>query len=174
MTVKRPDLVMALYPNARGFAYVIFEGQSCPVDWGISEVLHKEGRVSACVRRISLLIDRYRPEYLVLREVREDQTSAARVMIEAAEKRARRNGVISCRLSRKDIQRTFAQVGSSTRYAIAKAIAKDIPTFAPLMPSARKIWNGEDRRMGLFDAAALALTFLRFQALGRQLAMPGW
>lgn len=161
MTIERPDLVMALYPNARGFAYVIFEGPSCPVDWGICEVLHKEGRVSACVRRISMLIDRYRPDYLVSRAVGNSRTAIARIMIEAAEKHAQRNGVTNYRLSRIDIQRTFAQAGSSTRHAIAQAIAKDIPMFAPLIPSARKIWNGEDRRMGLFDAAALALTYIQ-------------
>lgn len=160
MKVERPDLVMALYPNARGFAYVIFEGASCPVDWGMCDVLHKEGRVSACVRCLSILIDRYRPEYLVLREVSDARASTARIVVEAAEKRARRNGVKSYRLSRKDIREALAPVGSSTRYAIAQAIAKDIPTFAPLLPSARRIWNGEDRRMGLFDAAALALAFL--------------
>ena len=161
MKARHPDLVIALYPNARGFAYVIFEGPFCPIDWGVSDVLHKEGRVSACVRRVSVLIDRYRPEYLVLREVDDAGTSIARVMVQAAEKRAWLNGVPSHRLSRNDIRRDFARTGSSTRYTIARAIVKDIPVFAPLMPAARKIWNGEDRHMGLFDAAALALTFLR-------------
>jgi hypothetical protein len=33
--------------------------------------------------------------------------------------------------------------------------------FAPYAPPIRKIWNGEDRRMGLFDAIALALAFYK-------------
>jgi hypothetical protein len=52
-------------------------------------------------------------------------------------------------------------LGLSTRYAIAKSVAKQIPIFAPLMPPARKIWNGENRRMGLFDTTALAPAFIR-------------
>ena len=45
--------------------------------------------------------------------------------------------------------------------AIAETIAKRIPMFASYVPPIRKIWNGEDRRMGLFDAAALALAFYK-------------
>ncbi|HTV29046.1 MAG TPA: hypothetical protein VMF32_14770 [Xanthobacteraceae bacterium] len=68
-------------------------------------------------------------------------------------------GIQTYTVSRTEIQRAFTHLGSPTRYTIAGSIAKQIPTFAPLMPPARKIWNGEDRRRGLFDAAALALTF---------------
>jgi hypothetical protein len=160
MKAKRDDLVMAFYPNARGFAYVIFEGPFYPVDWGMSDVLHKKGKVTACVRRLSALIDRYRPDCLVLRNGH-GVTSSAATAVKAAEELAGRKGIPTHRLSRKDIQRAFAHLGSPTRYAIAEAIAKQIPMFAPLMPPPRKIWNGEDRRMALFDAAALATTFLQ-------------
>jgi hypothetical protein len=161
MKAKRDDLVMAFYPNARGFAYVIFEGPFYPVDWGVSDVLHKEGRVSACVRRLSALMDRYRPDCLILREGSEGGTSSAKTLGETAEELAGRKGVPTYQVSRQDIQRAFAHLGSPTRCAIAESIAKQIPMFAPLMPPPRKIWNGEDRRMALFDAVALAVTFLQ-------------
>jgi hypothetical protein len=160
MKAKRDDLVMAFYPNARGFAYVIFEGPFYPVDWGISDVLHKEVRVTACVRRLSALIDRYRPDCLVLRDGH-GATSSAATAVKVAEKLAGRKDVLTHRVSRQDIQRAFAHLGSPTRYAIAESIAKQIPMFAPFMPPPRKIWNGEDRRMALFDAVALAVTFLQ-------------
>jgi hypothetical protein len=72
---------------------------------------------------------------------------------------SRHTGIRVEQISRTQIKGAFAIVGMPTRYAIATAIARHIPIFAPFLPPPRKIWNGEDRRMGLFDAAALALTF---------------
>ena len=162
MNVDRETLVLAFYPNARGFAYVIFEGAFSPVDWGISEVRRRKGRLGTCVRRLSVLIDRYHPDVLVVRAgSREREMPAMQTAIDAIDGLAEGKGVQTHTVSRMEIQRAFAHLGSPTRYAIAGSIAKDIPTFAPLMPPARKIWNGEDRRMGLFDAAALALTYFR-------------
>ena len=160
MNLGRENIVMALYPNARGFAYMIFEGPSSAVEWGVSEVLHKEGRTTACARRMSSLIDRYRPDCLVLRGGSRGIKSSAKTLVNAVQEAAEQKGVPTHRLSRKDIQQTFVHTGSQTRYEIAVTIAKHFPMLAPLLPPARKIWNGEDRRMGLFDAAALALTFL--------------
>jgi hypothetical protein len=34
---RRYDLVLAIYPQTRGFAFVLFEGWLSPVDWGIHE-----------------------------------------------------------------------------------------------------------------------------------------
>lgn len=160
MTAKRYNLVMAFYPNARGFAYAIFEGPFSPVDWGVSDVPRKERRMPATVRRLSDLIGRYRLDCLVLRERSAAARSSADILVRAAEEIAQRKGVPTYRLSRNDIRRAFADIRTPTRRAIAEAVAMQIREFAPLMPPARKIWNGEDRRMGLFDAAALALAFL--------------
>ena len=41
MKIRRGALVMGLFPNARGFAFVVFEGPLSPVDWGISEMQRK-------------------------------------------------------------------------------------------------------------------------------------
>jgi hypothetical protein len=101
----------------------------------------------------------------VLRGGSGDSATAA---LEASIKRltvlARDKGVPVHILSRRDIRQALAQFGSTSRYAIAGAIAKGIPAFAPLLPTPRKIWNGEDRKMGLFDAAGLALTFFERKA----------
>jgi hypothetical protein len=162
MNAEREALVMAFYPNARGFAHVVFEGPLSPVDWGISEVRRGKRRLDTYVRRLSVLIDRYNPDVLVLRGgSRERELPAKQIAIDAIETLAEGKGVQTYTVSRKEVQRAFAHLGSPTRYAIAGSIANHIPPFAPLMPPARKIWNGEDRRMGLFDAAALALAFFK-------------
>ena len=67
--------------------------------------------------------------------------------------------IVIAAVSRDQIREVFAHLGSPTRYAIVQAVAKRIPVLDPYVPPVRKIWYGEDRRMGLFDAAAMALTF---------------
>jgi hypothetical protein len=47
----------------------------------------------------------------------------------------------------------------ATRQAIAEVIAKHIPAFEQYVPPVRKPWIGENFRMGIFDAAGLALTY---------------
>ena len=60
MNTRRYNLVMAIFPNARGFAYVVFEGPLAPIDWGMSDVsgTHKNQR---CVRLISAALRRLSP-----------------------------------------------------------------------------------------------------------------
>lgn len=164
MKAERDDLILAFYPNARGFAYVIFEGPRSPVDWGIADVPRRKGRVDTYVRRLSTLIDRYRPEVLVLREARGiGLTPDMQASYQAARALGRSRGLRTCAQSRSKIRQAFAHLKLPTRYAIAEGIVRDIPMFTPLMPPPRKIWNGEDRRMGLFDAASLALSYMKLQ-----------
>ena len=159
MKVKPYDLILAFYPHARGFAYAVFEGPRSPVDWGMSDVSAKQ-KAQRCLRRLSLLLDQYRPDALLVREVSGGRTMKRIVhLLAAIDELAESRGVLTVALSRKQVQAAFAYLGSPTRNAIVEAIAKHIPILAPYVPPIRKIWNGEDRRMALFDAAALALSY---------------
>lgn len=151
------DIIVALYPHARGFAFVVLEGPFSPIDWGMSDV-RVARRTEQCLRRLNLLIDHYRPEILVIRDMARAESAAE--LFTAIKQQADGRGVRTVKVSRKQIRRVFAHLAPLSRYAIAKTIAQDMPVFAPLLPPARRIWNGEDRRMGLFDAAALAVTYL--------------
>jgi hypothetical protein len=46
-----------------------------------------------------------------------------------------------------------------TKEAIVNAVAEEIPALRRHIPPPRKPWTSEHARMGVFDAAALALTF---------------
>jgi hypothetical protein len=165
MKRRRYDLVLAFYPHARGFAYVVFEGPLSPVDWGMSDLPVKE-KAQRCLKRLAMLLDRYKPDVLLMREVSQGPTMKRLAhLLRAIEELAEGQGIVTAAISRAEIREAFAYLGSPTRYAIVEAIAKHIPVLAPCAPPIRRIWNGEDRRMGLFDAAALALTFLHDQAV---------
>lgn len=166
MKSARHRVLMSIYPNCHGFAYVVFEG-SALFDWGMSDV---RGRLEnkTCLRRISRLLDRYDPEVLVLRDASllvtlRDRRIAA--LIEAVEELASTKPTASAQISRQQVRDAFAYLAPPTRLAIVVAIAKHMPEFESFVPPVRKIWESKDRRMGLFDAAALALTFLHLQAM---------
>ena len=58
---------MALYTNARGFAFVVFEGALSPYDWGVVEIrgLKKDAQITDKVRA---LLGRYVPDVLVMQD----------------------------------------------------------------------------------------------------------
>ena len=63
--------------------------------------------------------------------------------------------------SRDEIYRGFNSLGFTNKQMLAALIAKHIPAFERHVPPPRKPWMSEDARMGLFDAAALALLFFQ-------------
>ena len=50
------------------------------------------------------------------------------------------------------------RLGAVTRYEIAQAVASQVHAFAHRLPPVRRLWDHEDSRMYLFDAASLAMT----------------
>jgi hypothetical protein len=159
MNVRRSYLVMAVYPNARGFAYVIFGRADFPLDWGVSELPAQE-RLRLSLDRFSHLLDRYDLDIVLLRNVPEGSRGKRLVkLVQAMDELARRRRARTIRISAQQARHAFAHVEPPTRYLIAQEIAERIPAFGPLLPPRRKIWIGESGRMGLFDAAAIALTF---------------
>jgi hypothetical protein len=155
MNVERVELVLAVYPNARGFAFVLFEGPSALVDWGMIELRRGE-RYERCFKLVKLLVEKHRPDALVLRDMPHGRN------VELARRftgLAKRRGMPVLLISRTGIRQAFSSLGRATRSAIVGEIVRRLPPFASFQPGRRKIWNGEDRRMGLFDAAALVITF---------------
>jgi len=65
--------------------------------------------------------------------------------------------------TREDIRAYFADTGAITRPEIARVIAGRIHALSKLPPE-RKLWKSQHRRMYLYDAAALALTYFSCDA----------
>jgi len=160
----RYSSIMAIYPNSRGFAFVLFEGPLSPLDWGLVEV-RGNSKNRATITRISELFGRYEPAALILQDMSEKPNHRARRirdLNEAVALLAETQGISVFTYSRARVRECFAYLGAPTKQYIADVIAKHIPAFERYLPPERKRWRSEDFRMGLFDAAALGLTF--FQA----------
>jgi hypothetical protein len=167
-------LVFAIYLNSRGFAFVLFEGPLAPLDWGTVEA--RGDKREKIISRISSLSARYTPHVVVLQDMSPKGTHRPhriRHLNEAIAKIAVRFALPTAFVSRSQVRQYFAYLGSVSKDAIAAAIAKHIPAFERFLPLPRKPWKSEDARMGIFDAAALALTFFQMDGLDSSDEVPG-
>jgi hypothetical protein len=158
---KPYDRAAAIYPNTRGFAFVVFEGPFAPIDWGV-KCIRGKAKHRKCLLRIEEVITRYQPDGLILQNMSPTGTQRAPRIVKinsAIEEVCDRLGLHIYRFSRDEVRSVFSYLGPPTKRAIAEAITKHVPAFERYLPPIRKAWMTEDARMGLFDAAALAWTF---------------
>ena len=160
MTVRH-GLVLAIYPNSRGIAFVVFEGERLLVDHGLRGARHKHNS-HRCLAAIGDLCSEYHPGVIVLQNMDQAGTRrATRIRSLNAEivALAAALGIPVRSYSRTQVRDAFEQLKEATKEAIADAVAREIPTLRFYFPPPRKPWTSEHARMGVFDAAALALTF---------------
>jgi Holliday junction resolvasome RuvABC endonuclease subunit len=153
-------LVLGIHPTSRGMSWIVFDGPFVVFDWG-NTVAKGRTKNSVCMRKLEVVIERVKPETIVLETFekgnsrRNDRiTRLCRSMVSLAADR----GVEVAIYARRDVQSCFAGVGATTRHEIAEAVVRHVDALRHQMPSVRKPWESEDRRMPLFSAAALALT----------------
>jgi hypothetical protein len=152
------NLVLSIYPFWRGVAFVLFEGPNNPFDWGIKEVKGKR-KDSKTLAEIKKIVDRYRPDVLVIEDTDSRRTPRIRKVYRMLVHFAEAEYVDLHRCAKAEVKACFATVGAVTKYEIAKAIATQIPAFAHRLPRFRKPWTSPDQRQNLFDAAALGITY---------------
>lgn len=160
MNPRRYELVLSIYLTTRGFAFALFEGPLSPVDWGTTDMrgLLKNRR---CHKAAKALLTRYKPDVLVLQDMGKNEPHRIlriRLLNIAIARLAENACVPVLMISRARLREHFASRGTPTKQGIAELIAKHIPAFERYLPRKRKPWMSEDKRMALFDAAALALT----------------
>lgn len=167
--------VLAFYPTTHGYAFVLFEGEQAPFDWGVKEIRERD-KNARTLDELEKLLDRYHPEALVIEDTtryRSRRVTRIKRLHRMIGHRAASRGIDVYRYSREDIRKCFVSVGAVTKYEIAKAVATHNPSFAHRLPRKRKIWMSEDPRQSLFDAAALGLTHYRFEPAPTDDARPG-
>ena len=159
-------LVLAVQPYTRGFAFTLFEAPHSPVDWGL-KVIRDGDQNALSIAALEKLIKVWRPDILLLMEASKKASSPSDRVLELRaliEKIAITLGLPVQRYSRDDIRKTFAR-GALSRYHMAQELSGDIPALSEQLPPPRKVWNPEDPRMHIFDAAGLTRAY--FAALAK-------
>ena len=150
--------VLAIDPTSRGFGFVVLEWPTTLVDWGVKDV--RQQNESKTLRKVSKLIQHYRPEIIVLEDYEGSRRSERiRTLIEKVSRLAVREGVKIRRIPGSRRKKVFKTFHAHNKHEIAHAVAQQLPELAPQLPPYRKAWMSEDYQMAIFDAAALALTY---------------
>ncbi len=145
--------------SSKGFAYVVLEGPDSLIEWGVAQV--SDPKRVRCLERVESLLQRYRPDALVLEDyLGEGSRRCRRVrsLIRGIAAVGRRHRLVVRYVSRAAVREAFADSGGTTKQAIATSIAFRFPELSPRLPPIRKTWMTEDERMNIFDAASFALT----------------
>jgi hypothetical protein len=163
---RKYALTMSLYVNSRRFAFVLFEGTLSPYDWGMIEVRGAKNQ-QRVMDKVTSLLRRYVPDVLIMQDMGPEGTRRANrlaLLNSALGSVVQELGIPIFTYSRADVYSEFRSMGFANKQMLAVLIAKHVPAFERHVPPPRKPWMSEDARMGLFDAAALALLF--FQRAG--------
>jgi RNase H-fold protein (predicted Holliday junction resolvase) len=154
--------VLAVDPSTRGFGYALFEGLDRLVDWGTKDI-RKDKHVVA-LQKIEELIRRYEPAVLVMEDfghARSRRNLRVRRLQSQVFALARRSGIKEHALPLVAVYQYFSKRGARTKYDIASTLAREFSALTLRLPPKRKPWQSEDSRMSIFDAAALAVTYLQ-------------
>jgi len=158
MKLKHPP-ILALHATSRGFGFVVMSGPFSLVDWGTREAPRDKN--ATCLAKLTALLDRYDPHTVVLEDLSDLPRRSARIdrLYRAMAALCHGRSVDLAVFSRKDIHRCYASVGALTWQDIADAVGRQLEPLRALVPPRRKAWQSEVRRMAIFAAAAVAMTY---------------
>ena len=150
--------IVSLDVRSKTLAYAVLDGPLHLLYFGLSRSTHRDFQAS----RVEKLMRKFQPQVIVLRKVPEGSkrdNPAVQATIKTIRSEARRLSVPLVSIEKRLIDQTFRPHCKPTKYQIAQLLSVCFPSLRWYMPSQRKIWMPEDRRMQYFDAAALGLAY---------------
>jgi hypothetical protein len=148
--------MISLDVRSKTLAYAVLDGPLQILDFGVSGSTHRGFQAS----RVEKLVRKFQPSVIVLRKVPEGSkrdNPAVQAAIKTIRSEAKRLSVPLVSIEKRLIDQTFRPHCKPTKYQIARLLSVCFPALRWYMPSVRKIWMSEDRRMQYFDAVALGL-----------------
>ena len=159
---KKYFRLLAISPSASGFGFIVLEGTDTLADWGTKGA--RKDKNKCCISHAEKLIRKYEPNALVLYDhaINPRRSERIRTLNSGFVDLARTHKLKVKLFPRAEVDHVFFPQGGATKYKIAKLIAERVSDeLAAMLPPERRAWNPEHRRMDIFDAFALAVTFRR-------------
>lgn len=145
--------LVSIETTSKGFAFGVLEGPERLIDWGSRRV---KGDVSIFLAKLGRVIERYRPDGIVLEEPAGSRKGLrARTWLAWAEQSAVDRGLTAYPIERQILVAASKSYGS-TKHELACAIAETFPELELHLPNRRKPWESEPRALAMFVAVARA------------------
>lgn len=159
---QNPTRILALDPMTRGFGYVIFEPPFYLAECGFARV--KDDKHLGAIAHFEKLLADFGPEIVVLEDAEAPGSrrgDRVRELIETLAALTRERGLALSRIARTAVVACFSSPDKrATKYSIATQLTKDFPELRLKLPKPRKIYESEHEHMSIFDALALAVTYV--------------
>lgn len=159
-----PIRVLALSAHRRKIGYVVLEGPTQLLDWGVRSCVgigHDSQTLAR--RRIVRLLQFYLPSVVAVRQVDQPakQDAKGETALLAIRQECGQRSIPVNRISRTTIGQFFLGRGCGTKHQIAQLLAEQLPELAWILPPKRKPWQSEKHSMAVFDAAAVGITYFQ-------------
>lgn len=151
--------VLSVHPTNRGMGWVLAASPVDLIDWGIARV--KGDRNAMCLKKIQEIVRTFAVDVIVMRRESENSKRRKRIhnLTNSVSQFAHDFGIEFRLFSRADVAKKFARFGATSRESVAEVLAQNIDALSSRLPPKRELWKSEDARLGLFDAAALMVTY---------------
>jgi hypothetical protein len=159
--VHAAERLLALEVRSGRIGFVVFEGPTRLLDWGVRSCSHPTRRLQDVVaKRVRSLMFRYKPFAVVMRCENSFSSRTAkrlRISVGAIRREANRCGVKLRLLKTQPRERFFVQLRCDTKHQVAQLIAELFEELSWKVPPKRKPWHSESYNTVIFDAAATGL-----------------
>lgn len=159
MYKTKSKLVVALYPNKIGFGYCVMENPRKLIDYGSIKITPINNK--KVMFRIKKLVDFMLPSFIILQNPNGKHNRTGKRtqrLIGTTKQYAKENNLKLVQYSRDDIRNVFEQFGKKSKYEISHFLVTEFKELKVRAPKIRKVWEGEEHRMAVFDALSLAIT----------------
>lgn len=160
MNTEHFKAVLGLHPTSRGMGFVLATSPVDLVDFG---VIRARGDVNlTCLTRFIELLDTFSPAVIVVRDVLGEpfkRVKRIQTLVEAIVRTSKLRNIEVNLFQESEVRKHFERFGAKTRDEIIAFLADNIEALSSRRPPKRRAWMTIDPRTGLFDAAALMVTF---------------
>ena len=155
--------ILALDVRPHKFGFVVFEGPTQLLDWGVKSYATRENGFEVIVKkRIVRLLDMFVPFVVVLMRPVDSKNRGNgrfRRVLKTIREEVKPRSTSVCVVTRRAMRNFFLGYGCKTKHQIATTLAEWFPELNWKLPLKRKPWQSEDHRMSIFTAAALGVTY---------------
>lgn len=156
------ETILALDLRPSRFGFILLNGDVV-LDWGGRQFGDSmAGAPGGLKRSLAALLRQGSPDLVLVRDRHAERDGAAlRPLLDVVRDEVRQHGTKLRFLRHASVREHFPKLNKDK---VAELVARRYPALRITRPSARKLWEPEDRRMAIFDAAAAALVYLKTHA----------
>jgi RNase H-fold protein (predicted Holliday junction resolvase) len=151
--------ILAVDTRPRRLGYAAFESSLQLIDFGVTRWTSPQQAAA----RIARLLRTTYTRVVVLRTIAPNSgrnRPLTKTNNQIICRLAKRSSIRVARVTERRLKQHFLKQGSQTKYQVAAYLAREFPELVWWLPTQRKPWEKENRRMAIFDAIALGLVYV--------------